>query len=160
MSGMMGSILPKLAAGLWDMFPPVSASEVAGDQWERYDNDVDKQQDRESTLDYEPTYAGDLIKPYQRSSSPVARSYLESILTGQNAQHAADPGGDPTAVKRAQNSFDGTYGPYEALVKRGERERKATPWKTARPEEIDQVANSRGIKNAPDASLVYYYGGR
>lgn len=107
----------------------------------QYYLDEQEQRMREESLDYDPSYVGSSISPYKRSSSPVARAYLESMMTGQNADSVSNPWSDPLAVAKAKKSFEGTYGAYDDLVARGEQERKETPWRTSNPREISEQAN-------------------
>lgn len=85
---------------------------------------------------YDPTYARDLVGPYQRSQSPLARAYLESMLTGDNPQANASPwaGG----VAPAQDF--GRHGAYDELMAKGAQHRSATPWETKRPAPVDTSA--------------------
>jgi hypothetical protein len=97
-------------------------------------------------LDFQPAYAGDAIGPYKRSESPVARAYLESLLTGDNPQAAASPWSTPTDQVAAKQGFEGRYGGgYDKLLAKGESERSETPWETKTPGKVDTKA-LKGVK--------------
>jgi hypothetical protein len=141
--GMFGNLLGgggDIVSGLMGIEDAGKQKSRARDAQARYYDNLELQRANEANMDFTPAYVGDSIGPYQRSSSPVARSYLESLMTGQNKQAASSPWADPTAGQRAENAFEEAYGPYEALVARGARERSATPWETKRPGPIDTSA--------------------
>lgn len=156
--GMFGNLLGgggDIISGLMGIGDAGKQKSRSRDAQARYYDNLELQRANEAKMDFTPAYVGDSIGPYQRSSSPVARAYLESLMTGQNKQAAASPWADPTAGQRAENSFEKTYGPYEALVARGARERSATPWETKTPGAIDasavdgeKVARNEGGYNA------------
>jgi hypothetical protein len=64
------------------------------------------------SLDYEPMYASQLVPPMQRTQSPVARSYLESMLMGSNPDSTMSTRPNAAATKalqqRQQNAMFGT----------------------------------------------------
>lgn len=66
------------------------------------------------SLDWEPMYSSQTIPQYQKSQSPVARSFLESFLAGNNP--AATFSGSPNAAvnkavqQKQQNAMFGTMG--------------------------------------------------
>src|ERR1043165_2655260 len=72
--------------------------------------------DRERALamaadaNYNPFLVSDVIDPYQRSQSPVARGYLESFLTGANPQAVQGVrAGAPVQKASAQQGFNQAY---------------------------------------------------
>ena len=98
-----------------------------------------KDEERAAQVDYTPAYVADHSPAYERSQSPVARAYLESLLTGQNAD-AVQPWASSGEKVRTQDSFDRTYGGYDDLLSKGEAYRKTQPWKTTTPGSVDQRA--------------------
>jgi hypothetical protein len=94
---------------------------------------------RAGSVDYTPAYTADLVPAYERSQSPAARAYLESMLTGQNPDAVAPwaAGGEQA---RQTASFNDSYGSYDDLLARGEAYRKTQPWKTKTPGPVDQDA--------------------
>ncbi len=86
-------------------------------------------------LDYEPMYASQNVPTFQRSKSPVARSYLESFLAGNNpsATFSGAPNAKVTKARQqgAQNQMFGTIEQRIAAQRAMEAE---TPWKVTPPE--------------------------
>ena len=99
------------------------------------------------SLDYEPMYASDTTPTYQRSQSPVARAYLESMLMGNNPDMTFS--GRPNAQhikadqQTAQNAMFGT--PAERLAQ-SKQIQSETPWKVTTP--------TRTVTGAPPASAA------
>lgn len=97
--------------------------------------------DRERALgmaanqDWEPTMLNAAIDPFQRSQSPVADAFMSSLLTGRNP--AAVQGvrnGAPQARATAQQAFDKSYGPVDALLAKQSAMQTATPWQVRTPQ--------------------------
>lgn len=97
--------------------------------------------DRERALgmsanqDWEPNYVNEAIAPFQRSQSPVADAFMSSLITGRNP--AAVQGvrnGAPQARAAAQQSFDKSYGPVDALLSKQSAMQTATPWGVRTPQ--------------------------
>ncbi len=68
-------------------------------------------------LDWEPEYASDHVKPYQKTQSPVARAYLESTLLGVNPDTTWS--GDTNAkykLAAQQRTKDNLFGTPEQLA--------------------------------------------
>lgn len=85
-------------------------------------------------LDYEPMYASENVPTYQRSQSPVARSYLESFLMGNNP--SATFSGAPNAKltkQRQQSSQNAMFGTPEQRIAQQRQMETATPWKVTPP---------------------------
>jgi hypothetical protein len=99
-----------------------------------YYADLDLQRETAAGGKYDPTYRSQLIGPYQRSQSPLARAYLESLLTGDNPQAAKTPWAGSTSP---DTQFDARYGGYDALLDRGAEQRSQTPWATKTPGPVD-----------------------
>lgn len=92
---------------------------------------VQKRRNVAATNKYDPTYESQLIGTYKRSQSPAARAYLESMLTGDNAQASAAPWDDQSVA--AHDRSMKRYGSYDDLLDQGEQHRSETPWKTKTP---------------------------
>jgi len=132
-----------IASGVGDIFGGIGGMVAAknrkrelADANSQYYFDKQQQEDKERALERDPTYVSELTGPYQRSQSPVARAYLESLLTGQNADAANSPWSDPGDRNKAVLSSRGTFGAYDDLVARGVADRGKTPWAVSKPEEI------------------------
>lgn len=85
-------------------------------------------------MDFEPMYASDTTPTFQRTQSPVARSYLESFLMGSNPN--ATFSGSPNAkeVKANQQMMENaTFGTPQARVQRQQEILQETPWKVTTP---------------------------
>lgn len=110
------------------------------------------------SLDWTPTTTAELAPTYQRSQSPVARSYLESFLLGSNPDSVMP--GDPMAAQKkrqmqyAQNQQFGT--PEQRLAQQSAY-RQTTPWsvqpaleKAQKKEAASQEESNFAAQN-PDA---------
>lgn len=85
-------------------------------------------------LDWEPMYASETVPTYQRTQSPVARSYLESFLAGNNP--AATFSGAPNAQltkQRQQQSQDQMFGTMQERIAQQRAMEATTPWKVQTP---------------------------
>lgn len=70
-------------------------------------------------LDWQPEYAADYAPAYKKSQSPVARAYLESILSGANPDLVPDyRQGASDAKSDAQTRQNAMYGTPEERVKK------------------------------------------
>ncbi len=92
-------------------------------------------EDRERALamateaNYNPFLVSDVIDPYQRSQSPVARGYLESFLTGVNPQAVQGVrAGAPAMQAKAQGGFNQAYGGWDNLRAKQREMEQSTPW--------------------------------
>lgn len=101
-------------------------------------------EDRERALamaadaNYEPFLVRDMIDPYQKSQSPMARGYLESYLSGANPDAISSTrAGAPALKQAAQGRFDQATGGWDSLRGQQAAAQQATPWAT------------RGLKEAP-----------
>lgn len=84
--------------------------------------------------DWEPMYASDRVPTYQKSQSPVARGYLESLLAGNNPD--ATFSGSPNAgmtKQFQQGQQNAMFGTPEQRVNKGQQLLKETPWKVTSP---------------------------
>lgn len=133
--GQLGSGFSDIHQGAAKAFGSNKDRREARDREDKYYEDKEGFLAGYNRLDRSPTYQSDLIGPYQRTQSPAARAYLESLLTGDSPDAAAAPwaaGGDVDAAKQRQQE---KYGNLSSLVAQGERDRATTPWATKRPEE-------------------------
>ena len=81
--------------------------------------------------EYDPFLVRDMIDPYQRSQSPVARGYLESFLTGVNPQAVQSTRATaPQQRAQLQQGFDQAYGGWDALRAKQREMEASTPWAT------------------------------
>lgn len=85
-------------------------------------------------LDYEPMYASSRVPTYQRSQSPVARSFLESFLVGNNPSATFSGAPNAAATKqRQQTAQNAMFGTPEARIAQQRQMEAATPWKVKPP---------------------------
>jgi hypothetical protein len=95
----------------------------------------DAREDRErgvwmaSQQDWTPEYASDHIGTYQRSQSPVADAFLQSLLSGDNPSAVQGTRNQAPQMKaRAQQRFDRNTGGWDALRARQAEMQASTPW--------------------------------
>lgn len=85
-------------------------------------------------LDFEPMYASETVPTYQKTQSPVARSYLESFLSGNNPNMtfsgAPNAAVTKAAQQRAQNAMFGT--PEQRVAQQRQIDTQ-TPWQVKTP---------------------------
>lgn len=88
------------------------------------------------SLDWEPEYASAHVPTYQKTKSPIARSYLESLLLGQNPD-ATFEGATNAKYKKAaqQRTMDNLYGTLPARAAEARAVQAETPWKVTTPTE-------------------------
>lgn len=80
-------------------------------------------------LDWEPELLSDHAPVYQRSQSPIADAFLQSLLTGQNPAAVQGTRQGAGRLKAgAQRSFDQSTGGFDALRARQREMEQATPW--------------------------------
>lgn len=86
------------------------------------------------SLDFTPAYTSDLAPTYKRTESPVARSWIESFLSGNNPD-AISPTSPNAAVKkqRAQQSQNAMFGTPQDRVARNRAIEQETPWAVTSP---------------------------
>ena len=103
------------------------------------------------TLDWEPMYASDVAPTFKRTESPVARSYIESFLMGNNPDStfkgSINSGETRAAQQAAQNAM---YGTPEARVARQRQIEQETPWKVTAPTREVGQKRSKGSSAAGD----------
>jgi len=88
-------------------------------------------------MDWDPMYASENAPTYQKTQSPVARAYLESILTGSNPDTTWE-GSTNAAYKKAaqQRTQDNLYGTMPERVARQAEVQQQTPWKVEPPARV------------------------
>ncbi len=88
-----------------------------------------------NSLDWEPAYASEYAPTFQKAESPVARSFLESFLSGANPA-AIRPGapGANVAKVQAQAQQNEMYGTPAARAARQRQIEQETPWAVKAPE--------------------------
>lgn len=80
-------------------------------------------------LNWNPDYVSDLVQPYQKAQSPVARSFLESLLTGSNPSMVQSTRlGANRLQAGAQAGFDQQTGGWDQLLARQREADQQTPW--------------------------------
>lgn len=85
-------------------------------------------------LDYDPMYASQNVPTYQRSRSPVARSYLESFLAGNNPQATFSGAPNAKVTKmRQQGAQDQMFGTMQQRIAAQRAMEAETPWKVTTP---------------------------
>lgn len=78
---------------------------------------------------HQPELASRHIGTYQRSRSPVADAFLESLLTGQAAGAVQGTRAGAAGQQRAaQRGFDASTGGFDALRARQSAMQDETPW--------------------------------
>lgn len=92
-------------------------------------------QDRERALwinqqqDWQPEMVSDHIGPYQRSTSPVADAFLQSLLTGDNSAAVQGTRADSGQRKaQAQRGFNRNYGGWDQVRQKQREMESSTPW--------------------------------
>lgn len=103
------------------------------------------------SIDWTPQYAQNLMSnngAYQKSESPLARSYLESLLTGNNpdATFSGSPNADLVKTQQA-GSRDQMYGTQQQLQQRSQQNATTNPYQSWTPDDPRApaaVAASRG----------------
>jgi hypothetical protein len=82
-----------------------------------------------SGLNWEPELLSDHAPVYQRSQSPIADAFLQSLLTGDNAAMIQGTRhGAPQLKAAAQQRFDQSTGGFDALRARQREMEQSTPW--------------------------------
>lgn len=117
-----------------------------------------QQLDLIKSLDWTPTTTAELAPTYQRSQSPVARSYLESFLLGSNPDSVM-PGDPMAAQKKRQMQYaqNQQFGTPEQRIAQQNAYRATTPWAVqpaaarAQKEQAKSQAESQFAAANPDA---------
>lgn len=102
-----------------------------------------------NSLDYTPMYASETTPTYQRTQSPVARSYLESFLSGSNPD--ATFSGAPNAgyqKAQAQLAQNRQYGTPDERIAAQQQINTATPWQVSTPTRSVQGTQQKALDQA------------
>lgn len=102
------------------------------------------------SLDWEPMYASQNVPTYQKTQSPVARSYLESFLLGSNPDAIREGSVNAGALKAgAQQRQNTMYGTPEARAQRSQQLLTETPWKVETPTRpvVDKATQSAAMQS-------------
>lgn len=105
-------------------------------------------------LNWQPQYSQELMgSQYQKSKSPLARSYLESILTGNNPATTFSGSPNAAAVKQGQQqSKDAMYGSDAVLQRQSDSNATYNPYTTKTPDQISSTAGGvGGVGSTADA---------
>jgi hypothetical protein len=88
-------------------------------------------------LDWEPEYASQHVPTYQKTNSPIARSYLESLMLGQNPDATFEGATNARAIKAAQQrTTNNLYGDLGARAAQAAAVQQETPWKVTPPSRV------------------------
>ena len=116
-----------------------SGAQTAANMWTASKNKQDAAKNRQQQMDFtkslpwEPAYASQTAPVYQQSQSPLARKYLETILTGDNPAMTFSGSPNAAAVKSAavaRGNFN--YGTDQQNADQGATQRQRTPWAVTR----------------------------
>ncbi len=119
------------------------AGKWVGDLFTAEDNkrDIATSRDRQlrmaNSLNYQPAYASDTAVPYEKTQSPLARAYLESVLTGNNPDTTFS--GSPNAQynkEQQQQSRDAMYGTSQQLQAASAAEAARNPYHPQAPARV------------------------
>jgi hypothetical protein len=103
----------------------------------------------------DPYLASKSIPTYQRSESPIADAFLESLLTGSNPQAVQGTrAGSATARAGAQRTFDANTGGMDALRARQEAMQTDTPWRLNRQKPPSQTRTPARLQFDLDENYV------
>ena len=111
-----------------------------------------QQLDFTRSLNWNPVYAKDLMNtPYQKTKSPLARSYLDSILTGNNPDmtFSGEPNAAQTKAEQAVRK-EQMYGSNQDLLAQSEQERSTNPYTVSTPTAPAGGAAGGGIGATPE----------
>lgn len=123
--GDLFSSLGKLGSNVFDVFNARGREKQAKkeDEWRRKD------------LNFDPAYASEGAPKFQAATSPVARAYLESFLTGSNPDAVQGTrlgsGVDKSAADRRKRELFGTDA---SLLAAGKAERDPSRWAVKTPD--------------------------
>ncbi len=86
-------------------------------------------------MDFEPMYASSRVPTFQRSQSPVARSYIDSFLMGNNPDSVRSTAPNAALQKGLlQKKQNAMFGTPEARLAEQRQIQAATPWAVRPPE--------------------------
>lgn len=117
------------------VFRPGKFLQNKADQKEAERNRADAERFRQEGVDlvnqlnWEPDYVSDIMPAYQRAQSPVARAFLESMLTGTNPSSISPTRHGANRLRAgAQAGFDRQFGGWDDLLRQQREAEQATPW--------------------------------
>lgn len=99
-------------------------------------------------LNWDPEYVSSHVQPYQRSSSPVARGYLESMLTGASPDmiRGTAPGAG-AARSNAALEFARQYGSHDQQLGQERQALSQQPWAVKRFTGLSGIGGDNAIKD-------------
>jgi hypothetical protein len=113
-----------------------------------------------NSVDWRPAYASEYTPTFKKAESPVARAYLESMLTGSNPA-AIRPGAPGASVAKslAQSQQNEMYGTPAQRVARQRQLEQETPYKVKAPQRrvepksyggqlLDLFGSEKGVRAA------------
>lgn len=131
----MASPKEKFGKGVFALLRPGKYMQAKADEKAADEQAANAERMREESFDianrlhWEPDYVSDLVKPYQKAESPLARSFLESLLTGANPSMVQSTRlGAPRLQAGAQHRFDGQFGGFDKLLERQRAIESRSPW--------------------------------
>ncbi len=100
--------------------------------------------------DWTPMYASETTPTFRKAQSPVARSYLESFVTGANAD-AVNPNAPGAKYQKAAASrnFNQQFGSMNDLLARQRTIEQSTPWAVKTPTREINPAGSKAATISP-----------
>lgn len=117
------------------IFRPGKFMQSRADQKEADRNRADAERFRQEGMDlakqlnWEPDLISDIMPAYRKAESPVARSFLESLLTGANPSSIPSTRLGADRLQRgAQARFDAQTGGWDELLARQRQLEQETPW--------------------------------
>lgn len=148
----MGEAGRKFKTALFAAHRPGKYMQAKADEREADRNRKDAERFRQESvdfakgLDWSPSLVGDVMPTYQRTESPLARSFLESILTGANPSSIPSTRlGAPQLRAGAQGQFDQQFGGWDELLARQRAAEQAMPWALKarpQPQRLTQAAGA------------------
>ncbi len=107
---------------------------AAKDQQKAADAAAAKRLNLIKSLDFNPTMTSDLAPTYQRTQSPIARSWIESFLSGNNPDAVSPTSPNASFMKaRAQAQQNSMFGTPEERAAQQQQFMQATPWAVTSP---------------------------
>lgn len=101
---------------------------------EAAENDRKQRMAMIESMDFEPMYASNTTPTFQRTQSPVARSYLESFLMGTNPNATFSGSPNAKAMQASQQRQENaTFGTPQERAQRQQQILQETPWKVVAP---------------------------
>lgn len=103
------------------------------------------------SMDWQPMYTSQVAPTYQRTQSPVARSYLESFLMGSNPNATFSGSPNAAAVQAAQQRRENSlFGTPNERMKRQAAFMEETPWRVETPTRPVVPAKNEAVYKAKE----------